>query len=184
MCSMRSSCLRERWSGAARLRRALSDAHHPDGHGDGRFAAATAQRFRAKARHRARAADAGARRTHRAREEHRFPVPHVRAGRAQRVRTRVHRRGRRARRLASLQGVRALARARASTCASSATCRASASCSTATAPATCSSSPRDRDAGPGAARSDGARCAGRVDRVHGYGGHRQPAARRARRARR
>ena len=43
-------------------------------------------------------------------------------------------------------------------------------------------SSQDRDAGPGAARSDGARRAGRVDGAHGNGGHREPAARRARRA--
>ena len=42
----------------------------------------------------------------------------------------------------------------------------------------------DRDPGPGAARSDGARRPGRLDGAHGNGGHRQSAARRARGPRR
>ena len=84
----------------------------------------------------------------------------------------------------ALQGVRALARDRRSTCVSSAICRATRSCSIATGRRSVRVLLADRDAGPGAARSDGARRPGRVDGAHGHGGHHQPGARRARGARR
>ena len=74
-----------------------------------RFAGGDGAPLPRTARHRAGATGAGARRAHRAREEHRVPVPHVRAGRAREAGRSIHRRGRRPG-VELLQGVRSLAR--------------------------------------------------------------------------